>query len=154
MHRSLLTLGACGVFLLACGNDESGNAKTAPPVVATGSSTTPGDAEASDEATRELLEEPDAQTAARGVKLVRVGGFDQPVFLTSPPGDKRRLFVVEQRGTIRVRTGSRTLSRPFLDIRSDVRAGGEQGLLSMAFAPDYSKSRRFYVYFTGRDGDV
>ena len=43
--------------------------------------------------------------------------------------------------------------RPFLDLRSDVTAGGEQGLLGLAFAPDYARSGRFYVYFTGRDGN-
>ena len=42
---------------------------------------------------------------------------------------------------------------PFLDIRSQVTAGGEQGLLSVAFAPDYARSGRFYVYFTDRSAD-
>ena len=45
----------------------------------------------------------------------------------------------------------RRLARPFLDLRSRVLAGGEQGLLSLAFAPDYATSGRFYVYYTGRD---
>ena len=48
--------------------------------------------------------------------------------------------------------GGRTLRAPFLDIRSRVLAGGEQGLLSMAFAPDYARSGRFYVYYTDRGG--
>jgi hypothetical protein len=64
------------------------------------------------------------------------------------------LFVVEQGGRImEVRDGQK-LATPFLDISSDVRAGGEQGLLSMAFAPDYATSRKFYVYYTApRAGD-
>jgi glucose/arabinose dehydrogenase len=95
-----------------------------------------------------------ARPAARGVRLIRIGSFNAPTYLTAPPGDKRRLFVVEQQGTIRVMLGRRVVSAPFLDLRSDVLSGGERGLLSMAFAPDYAKSRVFYVYFTGQDGDI
>ena len=87
-----------------------------------------------------------------GVKLVSVGRFDTPVYVTAPPGDTRRIFVVEQGGTIRVVRGGKRVSRPFLDLRSKVIAGGEQGLLSMAFAPDYATTRRFYVNYTDRSG--
>ena len=92
-------------------------------------------------------------TARRGVRLVTVGRFDSPVYVTSPPGDTRRLFVVEQGGRIRVVRDGRVQRRPFLDITGKVTAGGEQGLLSVAFAPDYATSRRFYVYYTNRSGD-
>ena len=94
-----------------------------------------------------------ATTAARGVRLKRIGRFSSPVYLTAPPGDRRHLFVVEQEGRIRVLTGGRARRTPFLDIRSQVTAGGEQGLLSVAFAPDYARSGRFYVYFTDRSQD-
>jgi glucose/arabinose dehydrogenase len=93
-------------------------------------------------------------TPARGVRLVRIGGFNAPTYLTAPPADRRRVFVVEQQGTIRVVRDGRVLRTPFLDIRSDVLAGGERGLLSMAFAPEYARTGAFYVYFTGRDGDI
>jgi glucose/arabinose dehydrogenase len=97
----------------------------------------------------------EAATQADGaVRLQRIGSFDSPVYVTSPPGDVRRLFVVEQGGRIRVVRDGRTLSRPFLDIASKVRAGGERGLLSMAFAPDYASSGRFYVDYTDTDGDT
>ncbi len=89
-----------------------------------------------------------ARTAARGVRLVRVGRFSQPVALAAPPRDRRRVFVVEQAGRIRVVRDGRTLARPFLDLRGDVVSGGEQGLLGLAFAPDYAESGRFYVYYT------
>jgi glucose/arabinose dehydrogenase len=89
-----------------------------------------------------------AAQARRGVRLVRIGGFDAPVYVTQPPGDNRRLMVVEQRGRIMVVRGGRKLATPFLDIRSQVTYGGEQGLLSVAFPPDYQTSGRFYVYFT------
>ncbi len=75
------------------------------------------------------------------------------MLVTAPPGDTRRVFVVEQGGTIRLLSGGKRVRRPFLDISSDVTAGGEQGLLGLAFAPDYARSRLFYVYFTGRDGN-
>ncbi len=88
------------------------------------------------------------------MKLTRVGSFDSPVFVTQPRGERRRLFVVEQGGTIRVVRDGRALERPFLDVSDRVVSGGEQGLLSMAFAPDYAESGRFYVYYTDRDGDT
>ena len=50
--------------------------------------------------------------------------------------------------------GGKRRSKPFLDLRGDVTFGGEQGLLSMAFAPDYAKTGRFYVNFTDRNGDT
>jgi glucose/arabinose dehydrogenase len=74
------------------------------------------------------------------------------VHVTAPRGDRRRIFVVEQGGVIRVVRGGRKLRRPFLDVRPLVQAGGEQGLLSVAFAPDHARSRRFYVNYTDRAG--
>jgi glucose/arabinose dehydrogenase len=95
-----------------------------------------------------------AQVAVSSLGRRRVGTFSEPTYVTAPPGDRRRLFVVEQQGTIRVVHRGRKRDRPFLDIRDRVQAGGERGLLSMAFAPNYRKSRRFYVYYTDRGGDI
>jgi glucose/arabinose dehydrogenase len=92
--------------------------------------------------------------ASRGVRLKRIGSFSSPIYVTAPRGDKSRLFVVERGGTIRVVRNGKKLSRPFLDISSDVRTDGERGLLSMAFAPDYAQSGLFYVYFTDTGGDI
>jgi glucose/arabinose dehydrogenase len=101
---------------------------------------------------------PSAAPATRdkvtGVRLKRIGSFDTPVYVTAPQGDRTRLFVVEQAGRIRVIHDGHKVGRPFLDIHDDVEAGGERGLLSMAFPRDYSKSRRFYVYYTDRSGDI
>jgi glucose/arabinose dehydrogenase len=95
-----------------------------------------------------------AAVAQPTIRLEQVGGrFTSPVYLTSPPGDPR-LFVVEQAGRIRVVKDGATLDRPFLDISSRVRSGGEQGLLSMAFHPDYSHNGYFFVNFTDREGDT
>ena len=99
-----------------------------------------------------------ADLPARGssthVRLVEFGRFSRPTYVTAPPGDRRRQFVVEGRGVIRVVYDGRRLRRPFLDIRRRVRCCGESGLLSMAFAPDYARSRRFYVYYTDRSGSI
>jgi glucose/arabinose dehydrogenase len=88
------------------------------------------------------------------VRLQKVGSFDSPLYVTAPPGDRRRVFVVEQGGKIRVIRGGRTLRKPFLDVSDKVSAGGERGLLSMAFAPDYARSGLFYVDYTDTDGNT
>ena len=73
-------------------------------------------------------------------------GLTNAVFLTAAPGDTTRLFIVEQAGRIRILKNGGLLT--FLDISSSVLAGGEQGLLSMAFDPNYATNGFFYVYFT------
>ena len=83
-------------------------------------------------------------------RLVRVGEFVSPVYVAAPPADRRRFFVVEQPGRIMVVRDGVPLSTPFLDIRSLVSFGGERGLLSVAFDPDYASGGRFYVYYTAR----
>ena len=80
--------------------------------------------------------------------LALVNTFVHPVFLTTPPGDSARLFIVEQDGRIVIVRRDTTLARPFLDIRGTIDAGGEEGLLSLAFHPQYASNGRFYVYFT------
>jgi len=93
-------------------------------------------------------------TAARGVKLTRIGTFASPLYVAQAPGDARRLFVVQQGGAIRVLRDGHLLRAPFLDLTRLVKSGGEQGLLSMAFAPDYASSGRFYVDYTDVDGNT
>ncbi|HEX8065355.1 MAG TPA: PQQ-dependent sugar dehydrogenase [Thermoleophilaceae bacterium] len=92
--------------------------------------------------------------SSRLARLSRVGSFDSPTYVASPPGDGRRLFVVEQRGRVVLLVDGKRRSRPFLDVRGDVSCCGERGLLSIAFAPDYADSGRLYLYFTGRNGDI
>ncbi|MEA2410947.1 MAG: hypothetical protein QOC77_1508 [Thermoleophilaceae bacterium] len=95
-----------------------------------------------------------AAPAHAALHLSQVGTFTSPVYVTAPPGDAHRIFVVEQAGRIMEVLDGQKLDTPFLDITGDVRSGGEQGLLSMAFAPDYATSGRYYVYYTApRPGD-
>src|SRR5436190_17498488 len=89
-----------------------------------------------------------------GVRLAPLGNFDQPVYVTQPPADGHDLFVVEQTGRIQVLRNGRRSSGPFLDLSAQVWCCGEQGLLSMAFAPDYAKTGRFYVDYTNTAGDT
>jgi glucose/arabinose dehydrogenase len=97
----------------------------------------------------------DAAAHSAGLRLVRVGVFAQPTYVTGAPGNSQRLFVVEKRGEIVVLVNGRRLTRPFLDISKLVNSSGEeQGLLSVAFAPDYAQSGRFYVDYTGKNGDL
>jgi glucose/arabinose dehydrogenase len=88
--------------------------------------------------------------------LTKIGDFARPVFVTSPPGDQQRLFVVEQRGTIRELVGDGPNVGMFLDLSSHVELVSERGLLGLAFAPDYATSGRFYVDYTDvfGNGDV
>jgi len=87
----------------------------------------------------------------RSVRLLLLGRFDSPTYLAAPRGDRRR-FVVQREGDIVIVRGRRRRPAPFLDISDRVSTDGEGGLLSMAFAPDYRRSGRFYVYYTDNQG--
>jgi len=96
-----------------------------------------------------------------GVKLTEIGSFESPLYVTQPRSSESgeqtgtdALYVVEQGGTIRVIRDGETLEEPFLDISDLVVAGGEQGLLSIAFPPDYASSGLFYVDYTDTEGDT
>ncbi|NHZ70115.1 MAG: hypothetical protein GWP18_00565 [Proteobacteria bacterium] len=80
-------------------------------------------------------------------------GFSAPVYVDAPTGDSR-LFVVEQGGLIRIVENGVIRSQPFLDIRSLVRWSGEQGLLGLAFDPDYATNKRFYVHYSDSSGNT
>ncbi len=92
--------------------------------------------------------------AASDVRLARVGRFDQPLFVTAPAGDRDRIFVVQRQGAIRVVKDGAVLDKPFLDVPGVSTSNAEQGLLSMAFAPDYASSGRFYVVYTDSGKDM
>jgi glucose/arabinose dehydrogenase len=95
---------------------------------------------------------PYAGLAADGdLELVPIGTFSTPTYVAAPPGDGERLFVVEQGGRIRLVRDGTLLPTAFLDLTTLVLSGGERGLFSIAFAPDYAASGRFYVYYTARE---
>jgi glucose/arabinose dehydrogenase len=102
----------------------------------------------------EALSAPPADVAA--VQLVRVAtGLDRPVALVAAPGDaRRRLFIVEQVGTIRVLEAGAIRAGTFLDVRKQMSRDNEQGLLGLAFHPRFAENRRLYVNYTDRGGDT
>ncbi len=90
---------------------------------------------------------------AGAVDLQTIGTYVDPVFVTSDPRNPDRIFVVEQGGTIKQTTPAGTST--FVDLTPEVLSGGERGLLSMAFAPDYPTSGLLYVYYTRQtDGSI
>jgi glucose/arabinose dehydrogenase len=94
---------------------------------------------------------PDTGTVALGLEPV-ASGLGPLTYLTAAPGDTGRLFLVEQSGRIRIVKHGVLLSTPFLDIHTLVTNGSEQGLLGMAFYPDYATSGRFIVSYTSPAG--
>jgi glucose/arabinose dehydrogenase len=90
-----------------------------------------------------------------GVRLLEVAsGLSFPLYLTAPPGDLTRLFIVEKTGAIRIIKNGALLQEPFLNISGQVTGGMEQGLLGLAFPPDYAASGRFVVHYTDTAGDT
>jgi glucose/arabinose dehydrogenase len=137
---AVVALAASAMLIAGCGggDNETTMTKAPPPPASTGQ---PG--------------APPVGDGDGGVKLTKLGDFDQPLYVTQPPGEQSDLFVVERTGAIRVIHDGTVMPQPFLDV-SDLIATGfeEQGLLSMAFAPDYQRSGTFYVYYTDTNGDI
>ncbi len=93
-----------------------------------------------------------AESAFRPRVVAR--GLAEPVLVTAPRNELRRLYVVEQRGTIRVIDRGRLRPGYFLDVRPRLVSGGEQGLLGLAFDPKYATNRFVYVNYTDTSGDT
>lgn len=100
---------------------------------------------------------PGLATASIGLK--RIATFREPVQIVRVPRDRHRMVVVEREGIVRLLRDGRPVRRPFLDISSKValtrgRNFDHGGLFSVAFAPDYRRSRRLYVFYTHLDGSL
>jgi glucose/arabinose dehydrogenase len=83
-----------------------------------------------------------------------LSGLDSPVFLAATKSQPNTVYVVEQGGKILVATGGKLRAKPFLDLTGRIVSGGEQGLLSVAFHPNYAKNHKLYVDYTDRSGDT
>lgn len=83
-----------------------------------------------------------------------ITGLSSPVDITNAGDGTNRLFIVQQGGAIRIHNGTSLLPTPFLNISSIITSGGERGLLSLAFHPDYETNRYFFVYYTNLSGDI
>jgi glucose/arabinose dehydrogenase len=75
-------------------------------------------------------------------------GLSSPLYVTHAPGDANHIYIVEQGGKIKVMDLDTNNTTVFLDITTQVQSGGEQGLLGLAFSPDYETDDSFYVYYT------
>lgn len=92
-----------------------------------------------------------ARPAVTPLTTVRIAsGLSRPVFVCSPPADNERLFITEQyTGLIKIWRNDSVLARPFLDIGDSLAtSGNEQGLLGMAFHPDFETNHYFFVDYT------
>jgi glucose/arabinose dehydrogenase len=144
IRRGLVALAvALGLLGAACSNGEARQAAPtsgapAPPAAAGSGAPSPA------AGTRSA-----AFRAAR-VRLVQVATVQEPVAMALRPGE-RTLYVAEQTGRVRAIRNGRLDPGPVLDISSQIVAGGEQGLLGLAFSPD---GRFLYVDFTDRNGDT
>ncbi len=94
---------------------------------------------------------PPTGTGARLQEVVT--GLSVPLYLTAPAGDAR-LFIVEKTGGIRIVKGGALLPDPFLDLSAQVSSGSEQGLLGLAFDPEYATNGRFVVHYTDLAGNT
>lgn len=95
---------------------------------------------------------PPPQGSSLATELV-ADGLASPVYLTAPVGDAR-LFIVEQPGRVRIVASGQLLPTPFLDLTGQVLSGGERGLFSLAFHPDYTSNGFLYVNYTDANGDT
>ena len=98
---------------------------------------------------------PVSDDASIGLRLQQVAaGLAYPTSVTHAGDGSGRLFITEQQGTVRVVTQDGLAPDAFLDITPQVGCCGEQGLLSIAFHPDFAMNGYFYTYFTDKDGDA
>jgi glucose/arabinose dehydrogenase len=81
-------------------------------------------------------------------------GLSAPLDVVTPRDGTNRLFIVEQGGLVRILANGSLLDEPFLDVRDLTHPGGEQGLLGLAFHPNYACDGRFYINYTDTNGDT
>lgn len=93
----------------------------------------------------------------QSISATRVASsLSQPLFATAPANDQGHLFIVEKTGLIKVMSlaSGQIGATPFLNVSSQIATGGEQGLLGLAFHPNYAQNGKFYVYLSTANGDA
>lgn len=164
-YRALL-VGLVVLFLVAFlvvrvfgsgdgGGAEAGDTTTTTPLGAIGDGSTSSTADDGDGSAPTASSTPADLDPLQSVNLDLVfDGFNQPTVLAAPVDDGR-LFVAQRVGVIRILDEGRVMLEPaFLDLQDRVLANGiEQGLLGLAFHPDYAENGRFFVYFTDKGGN-
>jgi glucose/arabinose dehydrogenase len=143
-HVPIVALLAALLAWAACGSgDDLATAPpgTPPPTPPTDSTPTAPPTGQSDSA------------VSLGLQQV-ASGLNFPVYLTAPPGDASRLFILEKGGTVRIVKEGALLPTPFLDLSGRVGTRNEQGLLGLAFDPDYASNGRFVVHYDDVSGNT
>jgi glucose/arabinose dehydrogenase len=153
MRPLILLRGAAALLALvlvvaACSGDEPDQG-AAPATTATPTTAEPSTSAAPSTTAVGAQVASAAQFRAAEVRLVRVAQLEQPVAMAVRPGE-RTLYLVEQVGRVRAVRGGQLDPTPVVDISDQVTAGGEQGLLGLAFSPN---GRYLYLHYTDRDGD-
>jgi glucose/arabinose dehydrogenase len=144
--RALAIAASLLVLAAGCAGDES------EPEDATQTS---GETSAEPPPTTETGEDGSEPERGGPLRLQRfASGVDSPLYLTSAPGEPDRLYVVEQGGRVAIVDDGEVLGERFLDISGEIVAGGEQGLLGLAFHPEYASNDLLYVHFTNDAGDT
>jgi len=139
--RRAALLGVAVALSAGCGGDDDEQAPTA--------------SSPSTQATSTTAEKPPSVGDGRGgVTLTGLGEFDQPLYVAQPDDGSGDLYVVEQTGRVMRLPGGEGEPEVFLDLSDEVSCCGEQGLLSVAFAPDYADSGLLYVDYTDAGGDT
>ncbi len=162
-----LCVSILGIFLVACGTNNNPPAPMIiPPATRLPTATaeavrtpSPGSlstatAEPLVEATPQAVAPADLRELTIDLALI-ADGFTQPLYVTGAGDGSGRLFVVEQPGTIWIVRNGQRLEKPFLDIVDQVGSqSNEQGLLSIAFSPDYARDGQFFINYTDREGNT
>jgi uncharacterized repeat protein (TIGR03806 family) len=142
------------VALAGCGSGSSGGGSTTPPPPPP-----PGlglDARPNNTSCLAPDRTPPPAASIRVTRVFPALGFTSPVLAAQAPGDASRWFVVEQAGRVRVFDNVATVaaSSDFVDITSRVQAGGERGLLGMAFDPQFEQNGRVFLHYTRNAGQL
>ncbi len=150
-----------GLALVAASCVNTSRDGASPAAAATASTTGASSASpTADAGSPTPSEEPSLPQGAWDPDAVRLrlqpvtGGLESPLLVTTADDGTDRLFVVEQIGRIRIVEGGRLLPEPFLDIQDRLVSGGEQGLLGLAFHPEFASNGRFFVNYTDLGGDT
>ncbi len=155
--RAQVLVLACALLTVACGSQGPSTSPDATGTAGPTASAAPG-ASASGSSPIEpppgTGDHPDLAGVHVTTELV-AGGLTAPLWVTAVPDDTGRLFVAEQGGRIRIVDNGQLLPTPYLDISDRVLAGGERGLLGVAFPPSFGDARStFYVHYSDHDGNT
>ncbi|MBX3251294.1 MAG: PQQ-dependent sugar dehydrogenase [Myxococcales bacterium] len=141
-----------------CGDDDSTDVDASVPTDAPATDAPATDAPATDDASTDGGAPTECATTPipnlRLEPLLSSGGFDSPLFVTAAPGDADTLYVIEKPGRVIV-VRNRQRVGTFIDLTNEpLLTSGEQGLLGLAFHPDYASNGRFFLFFTPGTGDA